>query len=223
MINNSTELTEEFNKLLSEYQNTSTQFITSLESSQNNLAQFQNFNVIGGTNLSQSSVSSAQDCLTNCSNTDNCNSAIYNETNNNCTLLEGEGSISPQQNSIAIVKESIYYNYKLQQLNSRLREINNQLMQNTSKLEMQYTTDKQDNSIKSENLNINKSILETERQSLDAIMMELNAIDQMNEQGSINVTMNYYNYIVLTFIAILLVGLLLRFSISPIKKGGSRK
>ena len=96
-------------------------------------------------------------------------------------------------------------------------------MQNTSKLETQYTTDKQDNNIKSENLNINKSILETERQSLDAIMMELNAIDQMNEQGSINVTMNYYNYIVLTFIAILLVGLLLRFSISPIKKGGSRK
>jgi hypothetical protein len=54
------------------------------------------------------------------------------------------------------------------------------------------------------------------------MIREFETLNSAQQNSDINVTMNYYNYIVLLFVAIFLVCLLLRFSVPNEQTGGGR-
>ena len=67
----------------------------------------------------------------------------------------------------------------------------------------------------------NYLVLTQDRENIAKLVREFETLDSVQENGDIKATMNYYNYIVLVFIAILLLFLLLRFSIPNQQNGGS--
>jgi hypothetical protein len=67
----------------------------------------------------------------------------------------------------------------------------------------------------------NYSILTQNRANIEKIVREFEILDSAQENGNIKATMNYYNYILLLFITILLIFLLLRFSVSKNQYGGA--
>jgi heme A synthase len=67
----------------------------------------------------------------------------------------------------------------------------------------------------------NYQILLEERIHIDKMVRDFETLNAANENGQINVTSNYYNYIVLLFITILLIFLLIKFSVtSNDQRGG---
>ena len=67
----------------------------------------------------------------------------------------------------------------------------------------------------------NYSILTQNRVNIEKIVREFEILDSAQENGNIKATMNYYNYIILLVIAILLIFLLMQFSVSRNQYGGA--
>ncbi len=83
-----------------------------------------------------------------------------------------------------------------------------------------YSQTRQSNNEKTEILNKNYNVLEQEREEIEKMVREYETLNSAYENGNINVTSNYYIYIVYLLIAIFLIFLLLKINISGIQSGG---
>ena len=66
----------------------------------------------------------------------------------------------------------------------------------------------------------NYKILQNERIQIEKMIHQFETLNAATKNGEINVTSNYYNYIVLLFITILLFFLLIKYSIPMSQRGG---
>ena len=66
----------------------------------------------------------------------------------------------------------------------------------------------------------NYQTLEDERIQIGEMVRKFQTIDAAYENGNINLTSNYYNYIILLIVAIFLILVLLKFSTSSEQRGG---
>ena len=69
-------------------------------------------------------------------------------------------------------------------------------------------------------MNNNYQTLSDERIKIEKMIREYETLNSALENGTINVTSNYYSYIALVFITILLIFLFLKFSITGSQSGG---
>ena len=133
-------LNSEYNTILEQYQQTSQNYINSI----NTTDQSYNFIVIPntsfiGNSLNQSQLSTITDCQNLCSSTPSCSGATYNTQNQNCALNSGKGNIINSSNSTSsIVMESIYYSYQLQLLNQQLLDKNTEIIHLTNQTQPGY-------------------------------------------------------------------------------------
>lgn len=211
-------LSDQFNSILTEYQNTYKGFINSINSSNDSLVTVPNTLFSSQTSISLTPNSSTKLCQSSCSSNNSCTGATI-DSNNNCTLSSGDGTLIAS-NTTSIVPQSISYVYQLQQLNNQLLSINQQMM-NTSNTDTNKYQVNQTNINQKQNLILkNYKTLTQERNSLDKMITQFDSLDSAYDNGSINLNANYYNYIALLFISILLAFLLMKFSVTGQQTGG---
>ena len=85
-----------------------------------------------------------------------------------------------------------------------------------------YQQDIQKSRIQEETLQKNYQILLDERIQIEQMMREFETLNSANENGQINVTSNYYKYIIFLFIALFLVFILIRYSSDITQRGGGK-
>jgi hypothetical protein len=137
-------------------------------------------------------------------------------------LSSGTGTIVNATNSTAIVQKGLYYSYQLQNLNQQLMDINEQINTTVNQSNTTYQNNLGQINERGQALQQNYVVLTGDRDRIDVMIREFETLNSAQQNSDINVTMNYYNYIVLLFVAIFLVCLLLRFSVPSEQVGGGR-
>jgi hypothetical protein len=218
-------LNTKFNDILSEYQNTYQAYLKTIDSSSNDLTVLDNFAYNGGTSISQSPSTGADDCLTSCQNTTSCTGATFDASGQLCSLTSGQGNIIKSSGSSAILQQSAVYSYKLQALNSQLISLNKEISNNVSGSYSGYQQQQDQEQQQQQTMEQNYQVLEQERGEINRMVRQFQNLDGAMDNGEINVTMYYYNYVILTFIAIILIMLLVKYSLAGLTQrggGGSR-
>jgi hypothetical protein len=213
-------LSNEYNMLISQYQDTYQKYIDVINSDNKTFITVDNTAFYGEKQINTLSNTDITNCEASCLSNSSCSGATFNTTSNNCTLSSGSGNIVQEQKSKAIVKEAMYYSYHLQKLNDKLIDINKQMMNNSSNNYDEFQKSQQQNIEQENAMNNNYQTLSDERIQIEKMVREFETLNRAYENGNINVTSNYYIYIALLFITILLVFLLLNFSFTGSQSGG---
>lgn len=215
-------LSNQFNNLLTQYQDTYQDFINIISSSNNNtLTSVDNSAFVSGKNINTIQNSSVSNCMASCSSTESCSGATFDNNQNTCILSSGDGNIIKSQNQTAIVKQALYYSNKLQQINNELTNVNNSMMNLANSSSISFQQNQQTNQENAEILQQNYNTLEQERREIELMIREYETLKSAYENGNINLTSNYYRYIMYVLIVIFLIFLLLRFGFTGEQRGGS--
>lgn len=214
-------LSNEFNILINKYQDTYKKYIDTINSHNKDFKVIDNSSFYGEKQITSLNNIDISNCQSNCLSNTLCSGATFNTTNNNCTLSSGSGNILPAHNSKSIIKQSIYYGYELQNLNNKLVDINKKMIDAYNNNYQKYKDNKSMAQQKEIIMNNNYNILTEERKQIDNIINEAETINRAYENGNVTVSSNYYRYIVLLAIVIILITLFLNFSFTSKQIGGS--
>ena len=227
MLNNINVLGNDFNVLVSEYQNTYEQFIKALQKSEN--MEQKKMNIIDNAFLSGSEIldtihnTSVNQCRTSCENNEKCSGASFHNEKERCILNQGNGDIIKSTNESAIVKEALYYSYKLQNINEELKHTNEQMMELTNKKIQKQNKTHNKHLDNSHILETNYNALEEDKLKIEQIIQQYETLNSAYENGNIQVSSNYSYFLLFMIIAIVLTVILFVFGLSTGQKGGGRK
>lgn len=213
-------LSNKFNSLITQYQDTYQQFLNTINSNNDTLTTVSNSSFIGKRNINTIKSSSVDNCMSSCTSNASCSGATFDNNLNTCTLSSGRGNIINSKNKIAIVKQALYYSNQLRQINNKLLSLNNSMMQYANSNMNNYLETQKMNDEKAKILQNNYRTLEQERGQIGEMIRQYETLNSAYENGNINVTSNYYLYIVYLFIAIVLVFLFIRTNTSINQVGG---
>ena len=213
-------LSNKFNSLLTRYQETYQDFLNTINSNENDLTTVSNSAFIGDNSINTIQGSTADDCLTACSSNANCSGATFDNNSKTCTMISGSGNIASSIDQTAIVKQGLYYSNQLKELNNELISLNDSMMRNAKTSINNYSQTQESNNKKNNILNQNYNTLQEEREEIEQMVREYETLNAAYENGNINVTSNYYSYIVYLLIVIFLVFMLLRVNLSGNQAGG---
>jgi CRISPR/Cas system CMR subunit Cmr6 (Cas7 group RAMP superfamily) len=214
-------ISNEFNNILTQYQETYKKYISNLNSTNNTLSIIPNTTLLGQTTISSTQEINVDACQSKCSSTSNCNGAIF-DANKNCLLGSGNPEIIPTTNSNSIVKMSLYYSYQLQQLNNKLLILKQQMIYLTNQNSNEFEKNNKITAQQNEMIQQNYQILIGEKDKINGMIRQFQTLNESYKDGSLNVTSNYYKYIVLLFITLLLVIVLIKYSIIDSQRGGGK-
>ena len=213
-------LSDQFNSLITQYTDTYQNYISVINSNNNNLTTVPNTSFVGESNISVKNHSSINKCKKSCKSNTSCSGATFNNNSNSCTLSSGNGNIVYTSQSTAIVQEALYYSYQLQNINSQLMDINEKMITITNNNYDQFQQNQEKNQEQEQSLQSNYQTLTQEREQIDIMIREFQTINAAYENGNINLTSSYYSYIILIFVAIFLVFILIKLSLSVEQSGG---
>jgi hypothetical protein len=198
-------LSNEYNMLISQYQDTYQKYIDVINSDNKSFTTVDNSAFYGQNQINTLNNTNVENCQSACSSNSSCSGATFNTLSNNCTLSSGTGNVVQEQKSKAIVKEAMYYSYQLQNLNAKLLDINKQMMQSSNDNYNKFQKSQQQNIEQENAMNNNYQTLTDERIEIERMVREFETLNGALENGNIVVTSNYYRYIALLFITILLI------------------
>ena len=110
------------------------------------------------------------------------------------------------------MEQALYYTNQLQNLNQELTNINNEMTNISNNNMNNYATNEKNINSKAEILNNNYQALQEDRYQLDEMLNKYDTLNTAIQNGSINVTSNYYNYLLLLLIAVFLIYVLFKYS-----------
>ena len=207
-------LSNTFNNLLTQYQDTYQEFVNAISTDNNTLMSIKGSAFIGVSNINTIQNSSVNKCKSSCSSTESCSGATFDNNRKTCTLSSGNGNIVNSQNQTAIVKQALYYSHQLQNINNKLTDTNNSMMNLANSNTDNYKQTTQMTREKSQILQQNYNTLEEERIQIEELIRQYETLNSAYENGNINVTSNYYSYIMYLLIAIFLVSLLFKLNLN---------
>jgi NADH:ubiquinone oxidoreductase subunit 3 (subunit A) len=213
-------LSNKFNNLLTQYQETYQDFVNAISSDNNTLTSIKDSAFTGVSNINTIQNSSVNKCKSSCSSTESCSGATFDNNQKTCTLSSGNGNIVNSQNQTAIVKQALYYSHQLQNINNKLTDTNNSMMNLANSNTDNYKQTTQMTREKSQILQQNYNTLEEERIQIEELIRQYETLNSAYENGNINVTSNYYSYIMYLLIAIFLVSLLFKLNLTSEQSGG---
>lgn len=216
-------LSNKFNNLLTQYQNIYQDFVNTISSNNNTLTSVKNSAFIGLSNINTIQNSSVNKCRSSCSSTKSCSGATFDNNKKTCTLSSGNGNIVNSRNQTAIVKKALYYSHQLKKINNNLINTNNSMINLAKSNADNYNQTRQMTQQKSQILQKNYNTLEEERMQIEELISQYETLNSAYENGNINVTSNYYSYIMYLLIAIFLVFLLFKLNLTSEQRGGGRK
>jgi hypothetical protein len=217
---NNQNLSEQFNSILTQYQDTYQNYITALKSSDNSFIIAPNTMFVGKTTIRSIPNSNIDSCLSACAADTTVTGASVNISTGNCILSSGDGTLVNDNNTTSLVPKNVYYSYQLQQLNSQLLSINKQMIDKVQKEETSFQMSQQQTSQLDQALLNNYQTLTNQRAEINRMVRSYESLDEAYQDGNIKVTSYYYNYIVLVLITILLAFLLIKFSVTGKQYGG---
>ena len=206
-------LSNQYNSLITQYQETYQEFLNTINSGDNSFTSVPNAAFVGSNNISVLQNSSLNSCMNSCTEDQSCSGATFDDGSQTCTMGGGVGNIVNSTNQTAIVKQALFYSYQLQSINNELLTLNNTMTNIINNNVGTYQQTQQKITDKSTILEQNYNTLEQERIEIEKMIKEYHTLNTANDNGSINVTSNYYSYILYLIIAVFLVLLLLRFSV----------
>ena len=232
LILNLESLTKQYDTLLIQYNQVQSEYIDYLQKNQGknglqsslDLTKVPNSTFWGTGAISSTNVSTLDQCSALCSKTPGCSGATYNITSNsqtNCWLRSGDGMVvTGTSKQYAIIPKAKNYLLTLQTLNSQLIDTNRKILQ----VFQQYETlsDQDIDRVQKYNLlKKNYTHLEKERKDILNQLKDHQTIQEKQTHGSLIVTKNYYNYILLLFIVIVCLLILSKTVIDSVGQNSS--
>lgn len=226
-------LTKEYSNLLIQYQQAVTDYNNYIQTQTSSQTQNQSFNknfitvenqsFWGSSSISQTNSSTLQECQALCSSNTDCTGATYNNDTQICYLRGGNGQTIPSESGdIAIVPEVVQLLSNMEQINKQLITVNQQILETIEIGTKQYNKlENETSDITTKTLLKNYSNLVKERKNIAAMIHEHSSLNEVQEIGSLTVNKNYYSFLLLGFLVIIVIFILYKTS-SPqvIQKGG---
>jgi|LakMenEpi03Aug12_release.lakeMendotaPanAssembly.Ray.scaffolds.fasta_scaffold32677_4 hypothetical protein len=167
----------------------------------------------GTSALSQSKVSTVGQCQALCSKTSGCSGATYNQTSSLCSLRKGDANIvagSPTDYSIVPKAKSLLK--IVQGINDKLTQVNGKIQTLSQTAEKEFNTESGNRTTSNTNLLNQYKNLVVERNKIKNMLDEYQTLDEKQNEGDIQISQNYYSFILLMILAILFIYLLYKFS-----------
>ena len=167
----------------------------------------------GASSLSQSTLKTVGECEALCSTTAGCSGATYNETSTICSLRKGNGDImTGSSDDYSIVPKSLSLLKIVQNINDKLTQVNEKIQKISQPIETQFNAEAQQRSNSNTNLIDQYNNLVGERDKIQKMLNEYQTLDEQQVEGNIHISQNYYSFILLMLLAILVIFLLYKFS-----------
>jgi hypothetical protein len=213
-------LINKYNSILVEYKKTYQDYINSLNLNSSDLYTVPNTFFFGDDILSVTQGSSVSSCKSSCLANTSCSGATYNTKYDNCAINSGDGNLVEYPNSTGIVHPTVYYSYKLENLNDQLISLNIQISNLISSNQTKYIQELPDIQEHHQIIQQNSHNLNIDKAKIQKMLNNYKKLNQNYDESELVLTSNYYTYIGLFLITILLVFLLIKFSISGQQSGG---
>lgn len=177
--------------------------------------------------ISQNNAKTINECKAACVAASGCTGAIYNATDYAqpmCWLRSGESNIRVgKENDYSIIKKEQYLLSIIQSINEKLTSINQQIMEITNAAQPVFETTAQESQYQKSTLINNYKQLTQDREKIAQLMNEYQALEEQQIQGDIKINQNYYSFLLLIALAIIIIFMLYNLSGSTpsIQRGGN--
>jgi hypothetical protein len=168
----------------------------------------------GTSPLSQSKVNTVGECQALCANTSGCSGATYNQTTTLCSLRKGDGDIMVGSSTdYSIVPKSQSLLKIVQNINDKLTQVNEKIQKISQPIETQFNSEAEKRTTSNTDLINQYKNLVGERDKIQKMLNEYQTLDEQHIEGNIHISQNYYSFILLMILAVLVIFLLYKFSI----------
>ena len=155
----------------------------------------------------------AAKCSSLCLNNTKCSGATYNANTQICSLRSGKGSLVPSTSSdTALIPEETYLLLNMRSINSQLTEINQQILSLSNKARKQFGNEVSSRQVQTQSLLENYVLLNKEREKIDNMVKSYEELYEDEIQGNINISQNYYSFMLLLIFSIALIVILYMFT-----------
>jgi len=173
------------------------------------MVQIQGNVYMGTSTLSQNNSPTVNECQASCANTPNCTGATFNGTKYQqpmCFLRSGDSDIiNGDPSDYAIVPKGKQLLLIVQNINLQLEDINKKIQEKTIKGKDVYDNLNKNKQVSNTDLKKQYTQLVEERKKIDGLLLEYKTIDKVESEGQMNVSKNYYAYILLCIIGIIII------------------
>ena len=144
-----------------------------------------------------------------------------------CWLRSGESNLKAgKENDYSIIKKEQYLLSIIQSINEKLTAINQQIMEISSVGQPLFNANAQESRDQNSILINNYKQLTQDREKITQLMNEYQTLEEQQIQGDIKINQNYYSFLLLIGLAIIIIFLLYTFSgssahTSSIQRGGN--
>jgi hypothetical protein len=168
----------------------------------------------GTSALSQSKVSTVGQCQALCSKTSGCSGATYNQTTSLCSLRKGDANIvAGSSTDYSIVPKAKSLLKIVENVNNKLTTVNQKIQKLSPTAQQEFNKETQQRSAANNDLINQYNNLALERVKIKKMLDEYQTLDEQQVEGNIQISQNYYSFILLMFLVILFIFLLYKFSI----------
>jgi hypothetical protein len=158
----------------------------------------------GTSGVGQINSTTLQECQAMCSSTNGCSGATFND--GTCFLRGGNSTLTAASDTeVAILPKGQHYLSIIQNIDIQLTEINTQIQDKTNNGQPLYETQTQERALQTQNLISQFLQLVKERSKLDEMVGEYQSLDKEQIEGDLMINQNYYSFILLLALAIIII------------------
>ena len=159
--------------------------------------------------IAQNNSATLQECSASCAMTDGCTGATFNATDSAqpmCWLRSGDTDITGGKDSdYAIVPKGKQMLMIVQKINLRLSEINQQIQKITKNGQETYDSQTPERKTNMAELARQYIQLNEEREKINKSINDYQTLDQQQIQGDLTANKNYYSFVLLLILAIVII------------------
>lgn len=200
-------LREEYAATLKQYNDAYNMYMSQLNDKNNKYTIIDNRAWWGSSAISEGSASSSDECKLMCEENDDCNGATFNKESKYCWIRGGEGSISVNNDTSAIILTNTNNLKILNALNDKLLQLNKQIADTIQYNASEYESQKQEQEEVQNILQSDKEQLTKEKRLLIKELQEYVDLSENNENQSLYAARQNWLLLLLTILAVLLVGI----------------
>jgi hypothetical protein len=156
-----------------------------------------------------------EECQASCASTTGCTGATFNPTDHGqpmCWLRGGEGDIlGGIANDYAIIPKAKQLLTIVQKINQQLTSINQEIQGKTSAGKGLYESKTTATKNKNQELITQFIQLRREREKIEEMVNEYQTLDQAQDAGSIKINQNYYSFVLLLALVVIIIFILYKF------------
>lgn len=198
-------LQKKYSNLLSQYESAVYEYNAYLKSqkpSQLVSIKGQAFNGTGS--AGESKATTLNECIASCSNSKTCTGATF--ISNKCVIRTGDSPIIPSsENSYAIIPKSKQLLLNINDLNEQLLDVNKKILNQIKKdKQIFHQKDREMDNKNDELISVYEKLLD-ERIKIDNLIDEYETLENTDNENQILINKNYYTYILLFILAILII------------------